>query len=1165
VAAKEIAMNLSSNAEALTSTGVHGRRIGKYAGFAWALIFSMMGAAVLHAQFLGEVSGTVTDPSGAIVPGALLTLKNQSSGIMRATNTNGDGYFTFAAVPSGAYEITVTAKGFRTWEESDLQLAQGDKRILNNIVLTVGDATEVIRVEGAAELIPPTSGEKSWIIGSNELQNVTMVGRSADELLKIMPGVAPNNGLNHGAWFNDTIAATNLGAGGAYTANGVQPNSMQLQVDGASIVDQGCNCTHTQVVNIDQIQELKLQTSNYSAEYAKGPVIFTAVGKSGGSEFHGAVYFSARNNALNSEDSYQKSQGVPKADFHNYYPGVAIGGPVLIPGVRFNRKREKLFFFGGFEYYAQTPAGTLIQTFVPTQQMLQGNFSQSSLNALGATNYIGLQNAPAGFPNGQVPVSMFNANMVATAKLFPQPNVDPATHEGHNYVVNLVEPQNSWQGRMRGDYSITDMTKLAITYSMQNELDHNPIVLFGPPSGDYVPYPSDMLGHLTSKIVTANLVHVFSPSLTNELVFSNSRFVNNDSYADENAVTRQTIGVNLQGVFKNGNTQIPDIVGNSQGLPSLQGVPALGHFFGLVKEGASISDNITKVFSIHTAKFGFYWDWIGNLQSSYTPANGSLSFSVANNALSTGNIVADFLLGRLSSYSEAQSSPVTDIHYNTLAFYAQDSWKVNRRLTIEYGIRFDHLTPWKDNSGVGFASWYPALYSNDPSQLGKNPGILWHAINGSVPNSGIPTRAFFYEPRFGLAYDLFGKGKTVVRGGIGEYRFQTSSDSVSAALNLTHANAQFNSPAPLLVTQIDSSVYQPVASKQAVTAMMSGDDEEPLTTTYSFTITQAMPGRSVAEFGYVGNQTTHALRENGLANINNVPVGALFRSDPITGAPANPGTANLDDYRPMTNYQQVTVISHGAYQNYNGLQLSWRKETSRHLISANYTFGKALGLVSGSQGSLIDPFHPDANYGVLAYDHTHLFNIAYSFVLPNLAHNNTFLKAAVNGWQVSGITLMQSGAPIQPNNGGNLNLSGPISNRTWLGTDAVLLRPLLTCDPRSGLAQNQHANPACFSLPTALGIGNNGNLVFPYMKGEPYFNHDLSLFKTFPINETKRVQFRAVANNFLNHPLHSFTDNNAELNLNFNANSQLTNASTFGRALYTTGYRQLYFVARFEF
>ena len=146
--------------------------------------------------------------------------------------------------------------------------------------------------------------------------------------------------------------------------------------------------------------------------------------------------------------------------------------------------------------------------------------------------------------------------MLALAKLFPQPNVDPATHNGHNYVVNLVEPQNSWQGRVRGDYSITDMTKLAITYSMQNELDHNPIVLFGPPSGDYVPYPSDMLGHLTSKIVTANLVHVFSPSWTNELVFSNSRFVNNDSYADENAVTRQTAWREPAGRFQ--EWQYPD-------------------------------------------------------------------------------------------------------------------------------------------------------------------------------------------------------------------------------------------------------------------------------------------------------------------------------------------------------------------------------------------------------------------------------------------------------------------------------------------------------------------------------------------------------------------------------------------------------------------------------
>ena len=1127
-------------------------------------LFSLAG--IVDAQFLGQLSGTVNDSSGAAVPAASVTLKNQTSGTTRDTTSNGEGYFTIAAVPTGTYTVTVRAKGFKSWEQAGIALDQGDKRNVAEIVLRVGDGTEFVHVEGtAAELAPVTSGEKSWTVGTNELQNVTMVGRSADELLKIMPGVAPVNGLGQGSWFTDSIAATNLGAGAAYTANGVQPNSMQLQVDGASVVDQGCNCTHTQVVNVDQIQELRLQTSNYSAEYAKGPVILTAVGKSGGSTFHGALYFTAQNSVLDSEDSYQKSQGVPKADFHNYYPGVAIGGPVLIPGTRFNRNRDKLFIFGGFEYYAQTPAGTLIQTFVPTQQMLQGNFSQSSLNALGATNYIGLQNAPAGFPNGQVPVSMFNPNMAAMAKLFPQPNVDPASHDGHNYVVNLVEPQNSWQGRVRGDYSITDMTKLAITYSMQNELDHNPIVLFGPPSGDYVPYPSDMLGHLTSKIVTANLVHVFSPSLTNELVFSNSRFVNNDSYADENAVTRQTVGVNLQGVFKNGSTQIPDIIGNSQGLPSLSGVPALGHFFGLVKEGASISDNITKVFSTHTTKFGVYWDWIGNLQSSYTPANGSLSFSVSNNALSTGNIVADFLLGRLSSYSEARTTPVTDIHYDSLSFYGQDSWKLNRRLTLEYGVRLDHLTPWKDNTGVGFASWYPALYSNAPSELADNPGILWHAIDKSVPNSGVPTRAFFYEPRFGLAYDLFGNGKTLIRGGLGEYRFQTSSDSVSAALNLTHQNALFNSPAPLLATQIDSSVYQHVVSKNAVTAMSSTDSEEPLTTTYSFTVTQAMPAHSAAELGYVGNQTTHALREGGLANINNVPVGALFAPNPITGAAANPGNANLDDYRPMTNYQQVTVISHGAYQNYNGLQGSWRKATSRHFFSVNYTFGKALGVVSGGQGALVDPFNMGANYGVLAYDHTHLLNTAYSFRFPSPVHSNAFLKGAVNGWQVSGVTLLQSGAPIQPNNGGNLNLSGPINNRTWLGTDAVALQPLLTCNSQSGLASNQYMNPACFSLPTGLGLGNNGNIVFPYIKGPGYLKSDLALFKTFAINEREHLQFRATANNFLNHPLHSFTNNDAELNLNFNANGQLTNISTFGRAQYTTGYRQLYFTARFEF
>jgi hypothetical protein len=274
----------------------------------------------------------------------------------------------------------------------------------------------------------------------------------------------------------------------------------------------------------------------------------------------------------------------------------------------------------------------------------------------------------------------------------------------------------------------------------------------------------------------------------------------------------------------------------------------------------------------------------------------------------------------------------------------------------------------------------------------------------------------------------------------------------------------------------------------------------------------------------------------------------------------------------MRNYSDFTVYTHGAYQNYNSLQVTWRKSSSRHFFSLNYTFGKNLGIWGGSwwqQGGPVNflPGSEYVNYGPLSYDHTQIFNSSYSYQLPSPIRGNPVLKGMVNGWQVSGITLIQSGAPIQPNEGGNLNMGiANQSNRTWLGTDAVNLTPVVICDPRSGLGPNQHMNPSCFAPPTIRSKGTNGDIELPYMKGEPFFSSDLTILKNFRISETKRIQFRATGNNFLNHPLHQFTNGGAEQNLNFDGvSTRTTNASTFGVATNTGGYRQFHLSLRFEF
>ena len=1062
--------------------------------------------------------------------------------------------------------------------------------------------SQTVEVTGAADLaVPVDSGEKSAVLTSKELESYVQVGSNAAEYIKIMPGFGIQNGAQNKANYSgQTIGINANGDSGsqsplnnAFSYNGLPTNTLDIVADGAHVSDPGCNCDTPVNPNSDFVQEFRILASNFSAEEQKGPMVITSVTKSGGSDFHGNAFFYARNYAMNANDAYFNATGQKQPQDKYYYPGGSIGGPVLLPWTRFNRKRDKLFFFTGYEYFYQVLDTGLLTAAVPTPGMLQGNFSPAELANLGAKTASGKapgQLNQSTFPGGIIPSSLIDPNMQALMKLYPAPNADPNATGGFNYVHAEVFNQNNFQWTSRADYSISDNTKLFVRYNMQRETQQFPVGLWWRQS-DQVPYPTPVQGKNRSDSVTGSMTHVFSPTMTNEVVFAYTFVGFPNVFENPSKVSRSTVGYTNPGIFHNGVAQIPSFGGNGgAGEAALifnpGGFEAGGASAGLYanKYMPSASDTLTKVWGTHTFKLGFFYEWIRNAQPANNNTNGYLQFvPSANPTYSYGNAYADMLTGNLSSYSEANFNRINDISYNTYEGFLQDSWKVTRRLTVELGLRMTHFTPWTDDEGFGYSTFNISQYKDASCAAAPTfCGFQWHSRNPAIPVGGFPMRTVFWQPRFGVAYDLTGKGNTVLRGGWG--RFYYHSGQFTAGLD-TSAGSESVTLTPnsignqqLLAKNLSSIPF--TAAPAAPSAVDSKDDRQPHTDSYSFTISQRLPWTSLLELSYVGNQSRDLQNTVGAgSNINLVPVGALF------GQP-NPATANPDKFRPIQGYQNINLATNNLYANYNALQVTWARQKGRFTMQLNYSFQKALGIVSPSSGqAALDPFDLNQNYGVQPGDRRNLFNAAYSVELGSPLRSNRIVNGIVNGWQLSGITTWESGANLTYNSGtsdnfnmqlngaiipGSISAANPngisINNQSILGTNAIQLNPIVTCNPTSHLASHQFVNPSCFAAPTQVGL--NGPTLLPAAYGPAFFNSDLGLFKNFQITESKKLQFRFQAYNFLNHPLWSFPNSN-NLTLQFSQASgggpiTQTN-SNFGTTTFKQGARVLQMVVKFYF
>ena len=350
-------------------------------------------AAALPAQSIyGTLTGIVSDPTQAVIAGANIKLENQASGVRRDTTTNGEGYYTFVSVPPGTYRLIVTTNGFDTLRQSDIRILGGDKMNVN-VTLKVGNTSNTVEVSGDVDLVVPVdSGEKADRLTTKELENFIQLGPNAAEFIKIMPGFGISNGTSNYADYNgQTVGINGNGGGGnqsplngAYSYNGLPGNSLDVVADGAHVSDPGCNCATPVNPNSNMISEMKITMSNFNAESQKGPGVISSVAKGGGKDFHGAAFFDARNAVLNANDWLSNYSRIAKPENAYYYPGFNIGGPLLLPKTNFNRNRDKLFFFTGFQYFNQTLDTGLLRATVPTAGERNGDFSPAELAKLGA-------------------------------------------------------------------------------------------------------------------------------------------------------------------------------------------------------------------------------------------------------------------------------------------------------------------------------------------------------------------------------------------------------------------------------------------------------------------------------------------------------------------------------------------------------------------------------------------------------------------------------------------------------------------------------------------------------------------------------------------------------------------------------------------------------------
>jgi Carboxypeptidase regulatory-like domain/TonB dependent receptor len=883
-------------------------------GFAMLLLCGPLA----HAQTTAQLSGSVQDSTGALMPGADITLTDQATGTSRVVQTNRQGLYAFPSLVPGTYTVKVSAKAFQPEVITGIVLHAGDELAIPVVSLAVGSESTTITVEASSQMIPTENGARTEVLDSKQIENLALIGRDTTELLKVMPGATTvGAGLtNNAPLYNDENTSVQQSAiGNGVNINGaVNRGGTALLADGANVIDPGNMASSVSIVNPEMTAEVSVQASNFGAETPFGPVVVSTISKSGGDRYHGEGYFVARNSVLNANDWQSNHQGTPQGAQHYYYPGGNFGGPVPLT-------HKKLFFWGGYEKWLQNQGNANVLTsFIPTPEMMAGDFSTDNADNLALCPQ-GFFPTPTGtypksawcsdlsgtiYPDGTFPASstsplapygtaggdvgqiipkqFIDPGAAALAKIWPAANANAATTVGNvNYYQPIPNLNNGWIYRFRIDYQLGPNTKIYGSYQQaynQQLAQGNGAHLYWTP-GNSIPYPGGGESEaFRGKSLAGHFVHNFSATTTNDFMaawaFGDFPFVE----PDPTAAYRKTLGYPDGKVFQTASLNIPAY--SSAGNASFPDFSQDSIFenppgkYAVRKEAPQFNDQFTKVWGAHTVKVGGFTQTTDNYQSTFsTYQDGNLTIRAGQNPnVFTGgtvgaphNPVANFTMGVLSGYSENNSSPIADTAYQATSFFVADNWKATKRLTLELGARVEHIGHWYDRQHIGMAVFYPDRVLSDFNSGKYAPGYYWHAIDAGVPLSGQPNRFAYVNPRLGLSYDVFANGNTMVRGGWGSYRFVTQVNDIAPPLVTAQHVLGYNLPgsSTIMLSQLGKLAYKPCVSPVLTPAQCTsgaqagfdpGDYGQPLTIAYNFTIDQRVKWNSVIDIAYVGSKTS---------------------------------------------------------------------------------------------------------------------------------------------------------------------------------------------------------------------------------------------------------------------------------------------------------------------